>query len=49
MHLLHNKINNFTIRDDVSIVEQMNDSHRFAQSYLEDKGYKLLKGVEKKD
>jgi hypothetical protein len=26
----------------------MNDSHRFAQSYLEDKGYKLLKGVEKK-
>lgn len=46
--MLNNKLNNFNIKDDVSIVIEMNGIHGEAQNYLLEKGYKLLKGVEKK-
>ena len=48
LHLLNNKLNNFNIKDDVSIVLELNGIHGLAQDYLKDKGYALLKGVERK-
>ena len=48
LYLLNNKLNNFEITNDVSIVLPLDGKHRLAQDFLEDKGYKLLKGRDRK-
>ena len=44
LHQLHNKLNNFTITDDVCLVLPLDNKHGLAQDHLKSKGYSLLKG-----